>query len=75
MTPVTAYAEPASDSVPSAGEQHDIEDEDPDTADDGSRTLPDTYKLYDLQDIAPISAKEEEALLGNWGDSDAEDGD
>jgi hypothetical protein len=33
------------------------------------------FKSYDLKDVEPISAKEEAALLGNWGDSDAEDGD
>ena len=52
-----------------------IDDEESDVADDGSRALRDTFKVYNLDEIEPISAKEEEALLGNWGDTDAEDGD
>ncbi len=75
MTPITAYAEHLSNAATEMDDKLDSEDEDLDTADDGSSALPDFYKLYDLEDVKPISAEEEEALLGNWGDSDAEDGD
>jgi len=62
-------------SAPVAEDKLPIDDEESDNADDGSHALRDTFKVYDLQEIEPISAKEEEALLGNWGDTDAEDGD
>ena len=76
MAPATAYSdEIAADSAPVMSDEGDIEDEDPDTADDGSSALTDIFRLYDLKDVEPIGAKEEEALLGNWGDSGAEDGD
>ena len=43
--------------------------------DDGSSLLTDRYRDLDLKNIAPLSREEEAALLGNWGDTDAEDGD
>ena len=43
--------------------------------DDGSKALQDRYMHLDLKNIQPLSLEEEEALLGNWGDSEAEDGD
>jgi hypothetical protein len=65
----TGFASVAEDKLP-------IDDEESDVAeDDGSRALRDKFKVYNLDEIEPISAKEEEALLGNWGDTDAEDGD
>jgi len=76
VAPPPAYTdEVTSSSTSMAADKPLIDDEDPDTADDGSRALRDTFKDYDLEEIEPISAKEEEALLGNWGDTDAEDGD
>jgi len=64
----TGSASVAEDKLPIEGEESDV-------ADDGSRALRDKFKVYNLDEIEPISAKEEEALLGNWGDTDAEDGD
>lgn len=64
----TGSASVAEDELP-------IDDEESDVADDGSRALRDKFKIYNLDEIEPISAKEEAALLGNWGDTDAEDGD
>jgi len=76
VAPPPAYTdEVTSSSTSMAAEKPLIDDEDPGTADDGSRALRDTFKDYDLEEIEPISAKEEGALLGNWGDTDAEDGD
>jgi len=74
LTPVYSD-EITSSSTTVAADRLPIDDEDPDTDDDGSGALRDTYKVYNLEEIEPISAKEEEALLGNWGDTDAEDGD
>lgn len=76
IAPAPAYTdEIPTVSPPVTADQHPIDDEDPDNADDGSRALRDSLKAYNLEEIEPISAKEEEALLGNWGDTDAEDGD
>ena len=76
ITPAPAYPdEITAVSASEAADQLPIDDEDPDAADDGSRALRDSLKAYNLDEIKPISAKEEEALLGNWGDTDAEDGD
>lgn len=76
VAPFASYADGlTADAAPVTADELDIDDEDPDSADDGSSVLPDTFRLYDLRDVEPISAKEEEALLGNWGDSGAEDGD
>jgi len=76
IAPTPAHTDDiASGSASVAVDKPLIDDEDPDSADDGSRTLRDTFKAYNLQEIEPISAKEEEALLGDWGDTDAEDGD
>jgi len=76
IAPAPAYTNEIT-AVPTsvAAEQRSIDDEDPDIADDGSRALRDSLRAYNLEEIEPISAKEEEALLGNWGDTDAEDGD
>ena len=51
------------------------EAESDDQQDDGSSALQDRYMHLDLKNIKPLSLEEEEALLGNWGDSEAEDGD
>jgi hypothetical protein len=76
IAPTPAYTDDITSSSTSvAADKPLIDDEDPDSADDGSRALRDAFKVYNLDEIEPISAKEEEALLGNWGDTDAEDGD
>ena len=51
------------------------DEEDDTTDDDGSNSLTDRYMHLEIPDIEPLSREEEETLLGNWGDSDAEDGD
>ena len=76
LAPISVYADEITpNSEPTINNELAIEDEDPESADDGSSALRDMFKSYDLKDVEPISAKEEAALLGNWGDSDAEDGD
>lgn len=52
-----------------------IDDEEPGVFDDGSGALHDRYHHLDLKNIKPLSLKEEESLLGNWGDTEAEYGD
>jgi beta-N-acetylglucosaminidase len=75
-SPIVSYAneKPAEFRSDSAVYASDNEDE---TAehDDGSSVLVDRYQYLDLRNAEPISHEEEKALLGNWGDSYAEDGD
>ena len=59
----------------SATESIDEEAEPEDAQEDGSKALQDRYMHLDLKNIKPLSPEEEETLLGNWGDSEAEDGD
>ncbi len=49
--------------------------EDDDYEDDGSAALGDLFERLQALGVQPISLQEEQALLGNWGDADAEDGD
>ena len=62
---------------PAAVTSPDIDEESIDDADDGSSALPDLLKTLNPEDVQEITLEEEQALLGNWGDTDteAEDGD
>ena len=62
---------------PAAVTSPDIEDESIEDGDDGSSALPDLLKTLNPEDVQEITLEEEQALLGNWGDTDteAEDGD
>ena len=53
----------------------DIEDESVEDDDDGSKALPEVFKALNPEDVVEITLEEEQALLGNWGDTEAEDGD
>ena len=76
MAPVAVCADPVTmDSTSVSDDELVMEDEESGAGDDGSSALRDLFKSYNLGDVEPIGAKEEEALLGNWGDTDAEDGD
>lgn len=45
------------------------------STDDGSRALKGHETSFDLEALRPVSADEEKALLGDWGDAENEDGD
>ena len=73
--PFDAYgAEVLNSSLPAATDT-DIEDELADDDDDGSKALPDVFEALNPEDVVEITLEEEEALLGNWGDTEAEGGD
>ena len=63
--------------TPAAIISQDADDaaEDDDYEDDGSAALGDLFQRLHALGVQPISLEEEQALLGNWGDTDAEDGD
>ena len=76
MLPSASHATEKKEESPAAWSSEPTDEEDETTDhDDGSGTLTDRYMHLDLRDMKPLSREEEEALLGNWGDSDAEDGD
>ena len=60
---------------PPAMSSPDVEDESIEDGDDGSSALPDLLKTLNPEDVEEITLEEEQALLGNWGDTDDEDGD
>ena len=60
---------------PPAVTSPDIEDESFDDGDDGSSALPHVFKTLNPEDVQEITLEEEQALLGNWGDTEAEDSD
>ena len=72
---VDAYgAEDLQSSLPTTTDS-DIEDESFEDDDDGSRALPEVFKALNPEDVVEITLEEEQALLGNWGDTEAEEGD
>ena len=76
-----AYGAEALQPGPAAVTSPDIDEESIDDGDgdgdDGSSALPDLLKTLNPEDVQEITLEEEQALLGNWGDTDteAEDGD
>ena len=49
--------------------------EDDEYEEDGSAALGDLFQRLQALGVQPISLEEEQALLGNWGDTDAENED
>ena len=60
---------------PTALASPDIEDDSVEDRDDGSSALPHVFKTLNPEDVQEITLEEEQALLGNWGDTEAEDSD
>ena len=75
VQPLDAHAAESPHNEPAAIAGPDVDDDTAEDGDDGSRALPDVFKRVNPQDVEEITLEEEQALLGNWGDSDAEDGD
>lgn len=70
-----AYAAEDLQSRPAALASPGIEDDSVEDEDDGSSALPDLFKTLNPKDVKEITLEEEQSLLGNWGDTEAEDGD
>ena len=70
-----AHAAEGPHNEPAAVTGPDLEDDAVEDGDDGSSALPAIFKVVDPEDVEEITLEEEQALLGDWGDSDAEDGD
>ena len=51
----------------------DEDDDELDGNDDGSRALIGKAQAVDIKRLQPVSADEEQVLLGDWGDSENED--
>ena len=60
---------------PTASDDVDQDLEELESTDDGSRALKGHETTFDLEALRPISADEEKALLGDWGDTENEDSD
>ena len=70
-----AYGAEDPQSSPAALVSPDIEDDSVQDGDDGSSALPDRFKTLNPEDVQEITLEEEQTLLGNWGDTEVEDGD
>ena len=73
--PFGAYGAEDVNSILPAAPDTDIDDESAEDDDDGSSALPHVFRTLNPEDVREITLEEEQALLGNWGDTEAEDGD
>ena len=73
--PAGAYGAEVLQDNQAAPASPDFEDDSLEDDDDGSSALPKFFKALNPEEVQEITLEEEQALLGNWGDTEAEDGD